>query len=427
MKVLVIGSGGREHAIVKACLASPLVKDVIAAPGNGGMAAEVSCRSLNVEDIKATVALAKQEAVDFAIVGPEVPLALGAVDALEAEGILTYGPKKEGARLEASKTFTKDFLFRHQIPTARGQQFNSLPEALEYLRKEPYPTVIKASGLAAGKGVIIAKNFEEAEATAHAMLVGNRFGESGHEILVEECMVGEEASIMLMVSGTQYVMLPASQDHKRVGEGDTGPNTGGMGAYAPAAVVTEAVREKVIHEIIEPTLEGLKRDGIDYRGTLYIGIMVVDGQPKVVEFNCRFGDPECQILLPLLEEDPVKLMLDCARGTLKPAEVKVRDAYAAIIVMAAKGYPDAYRKGDPIRFPEILPPQVSIVHAGTTRDDQGTIRTAGGRVLGVVATGNTLREATQLAYGVCDQVQWEGAFFRRDIGYRQLAREDQTP
>lgn len=423
MKVLVIGSGGREHAIVKACLASPLVKEVIAAPGNGGMAAEVTCHPLKVEDIKATVELAKREKVDFVIVGPEVPLALGVVDALEEVGILAYGPLKAGARLEASKTFTKEFLVRHNIPTAKGQRFNSLPEALEYLRNTSYPTVIKASGLAAGKGVVIAPNFDEAETVARDMLIGNRFGESGHEILIEEFMDGEEASIMLMVSGTQYVMLPASQDHKRVGEGDTGPNTGGMGAYAPAAVVTESVREKVIHEIVEPTLQGLKKEGIDYRGTLYVGIMVVNGQPKVVEFNCRFGDPECQILLPLLEDDPVKLMLDCAKGTLKPAEVRVKNSYAAIIVMAAHGYPEAYRKGDPIQFPATLPPEVSIVHAGTARDEQGVIRTSGGRVLGVVATGKSLREATQRAYSVCDQIHWEGAFFRRDIGHRQLARE----
>lgn len=422
MKALVIGSGGREHAILKACLKSPLVDNVIAAPGNGGMAAEATCLPLNVEDVTAAVELAQAEQVDFVIVGPEVPLSLGLVDALEKVNILAYGPKEAGARLEASKTFTKDFLLKYNIPTAWGKKFTQIDEALAFLKEQSYPTVIKASGLAAGKGVVIPQSFEEAEAEARAMLEGGRFGESGHEILIEEFMDGEEASIMLMVSGEKYVQLPPSQDHKRIGEGDTGPNTGGMGAYAPASVVTPEVNQKVIQEIIEPTLSGLVAEGIDYRGTLYVGIMVEAGQPKVVEFNVRFGDPECQILLPLLKDDPIALMLDCAKGTLEPTEVQVSDNYAMIIVQAAEGYPESYRKGDVISFPESVPAYGDIIHAGTKMNEAQEIVTSGGRVLGIVAQAPSLQEARDRAYALCQQVSFSGVYFRNDIAHRDLNR-----
>ncbi|GHC08369.1 phosphoribosylamine--glycine ligase [Cerasicoccus arenae] len=424
MKVLVIGSGGREHSLVIACRKSPLVDEIIAAPGNGGMAMDAQCRPLDVNDSDAIVALAHEVAADLVIVGPEAPLAVGAADALRAAGFDTYGPGLDGARLEASKNFTKKFLIDNQIPTAWGEKFTDFALAVDYLRRSEYPLVIKADGLAAGKGVLICQTFEEAERGAQEMLVKNAFGEAGQEILIEEFMDGEEASIMLMVSGEDYIMLPASQDHKRAGEGDTGLNTGGMGAYAPAAVVNNTVEKKVREEIIIPTLRALKKDGIDYRGTLYVGIMVMpDGQPKVVEFNVRFGDPECQILLPLLEQDPVQLILDCARGELKPETVRVKDEYAMIVVMAAGGYPDAYRKGDVISFPAQLPDNVSIVHAGTKRTDAGEIVTAGGRVLGVVATGNTLKAAQDEAYSIVRMISWADAYFRRDIGWRQLERE----
>lgn len=427
MKVLVIGSGGREHAIVQACLNSDLVTEVIAAPGNGGMAAQVKCLPVDVNSPEAITALALEQHAQFVIVGPEAPLAAGAVDALEAKGIPAYGPRKAGARLEASKSYSKDFLKRHNIPTATGESFRDYSKALCYLREHSYPLVIKADGLAAGKGVIICENFEQAEHAAQDMLVKNDFGTAGHEIIVEEFMTGEEASIMLMVSGEQYLMLPPSQDHKRIGEGDTGPNTGGMGAYAPADVVTPAVEAKVRKEIIEPTLAGLKAEGIDYRGTLYVGIMVTPGgQPKVVEFNVRFGDPECQILLPLLQQDPVQLMLDCAKGTLKPTALAIKDESAIIVVLAAEGYPSGYRKGDPITFPAELPQGVQIIHAGTklATDNNGKqqIVTAGGRVLGVVATAPTLKAARDKAYAVADQVQWQGVTMRRDIAWRQLQR-----
>ncbi len=423
MKVLVIGSGGREHALVKACLASPLVGSVVCAPGNGGIAAEVPCRPLNVSDVPAIVALAKAEAADFVIVGPEDPLSLGAVDALEQVGIPAYGPNKSAARLEASKVFTKDFLVKYRIPTARGAKFTAVAPALEYLASQPYPIVIKASGLAAGKGVIIAQNRQEAETAVRDMLEKKVFGASGCEILIEEFMEGEEASIMLMVCGDRFVMLPASQDHKRVGENDTGPNTGGMGAYAPAAVVTPAISAQVITEIVRPTLAGLIHEGIDYRGTLYIGIMITREGPKVVEFNVRFGDPECQVLLPLLDTDPVELMLACANGTLEPAQVKIKDAFAIIIVLAAQGYPGSYPKGDPISFPKTPPAGTAIVHAGTTLKPDGTVVTNGGRVLGVTAFGPTLAEAAKTAYGVVEQVKFSTRYFRRDIGARELNRK----
>ena len=422
MKVLVIGSGGREHAIVKACLNSTLVTSVIAAPGNGGIAAETTCLPLDVEDIRATVALAQNERVEFVIVGPEVPLSLGVVDALAAVGIPAYGPNKAGARLEASKVYTKQFLEKYGIPTAAGKSFTEVQAALDYLSSQSFPIVLKASGLAAGKGVIIAQTFEEAAATASEMLEGDKFGASGEEILIERFMQGEEASIMLMVSGRNYVQLPASQDHKRIGEGDTGPNTGGMGAYAPAALVTPALNRQIAEQIIQPTLDGLVAEGIDYRGTLYIGIMIEAEQAKVVEFNVRFGDPECQILLPLLKQDPIQLMLDCVRGTLNPATVEITSEHIMIVVLAAAGYPESYAKGDTIRFPTDIPANCSIVHAGTQRTEDGRIVTAGGRVLGIVGKGASLQEARDAAYNLCEQVSFDGAYYRCDIGHRQLSR-----
>ncbi len=423
LNVLVIGSGGREHALVQACKRSALVEGVVAAPGNVGMEMDCPCHPLDVTDVPAIVALAKKLAVNFVIVGPEVPLALGAADALEDAGFAVYGPRKAGAMLEASKVFTKDFLVRHNIPTARGAKFTKAADALAYLRGETYPTVIKASGLAAGKGVVIPRDYEEAARAIREMMDDKIFGASGDEVLVEEFMEGEEASIMVMVCGEKYVILPPSQDHKRVGEGDTGPNTGGMGAYTPTGVVTAEVDRRVREEIVEPTLRGLKAEGIDYRGTLYVGIMVTKTGPRVVEFNVRFGDPECQILLPMLKTDPLALMHACATGTLEPSLVEWKGGATIIVVLAAGGYPGDIRKGDVITLPATLPEHTSIVHAGTRRDAAGRIVTSGGRVLGVVAHGSTLAEAAGRAYGVVDTVKFEGMQFRRDIGARQLKRD----
>jgi phosphoribosylamine--glycine ligase len=425
LKILVVGSGGREHALVKACRRSALVRETIAAPGNGGIAAEVPCHPVAADDIAGQVKLAQTERVDFVIVGPEVPLSLGLVDALAAVKISAFGPNRAAAELEASKSFTKAFLLRHKIPTAYGETFDTVAAALTYLARQPVPVVIKASGLAAGKGVTVATTRAEAEAAMRAALEEGVFGASGEEILIEDFMPGEEASLMLFVSGEKFILLPPSQDHKRIGDDDTGPNTGGMGAYAPAAVVTPTLQECLEAEIIRPTLAGLARDGIEYRGVLYIGIMITGDGPKVVEFNVRFGDPECQVLLPLLESDPVQLMWDCAHGALEPAAGRWRPEFAAAVVLAAAGYPGKPRTGDVITLPAAasLPPGVEILHAGTATRPDGTLVTSGGRVLAVTARAGTLRAALANAYAVCAQIQFEGCHYRRDIGARQLRRE----
>ena len=423
LKVLIIGSGGREHALLKACLKSPLVEKTWAAPGNGGMQAEAECRPLNVENPAECVALAQSLGANFVIVGPEVPLALGVADDLRAAGIATYGPGSDGAVLESSKAACKTFFKKYDIPTADWDSFTEVAPALEYLKSFTPPVVVKASGLAAGKGVLICETLDEAEEAVRGMLEGGSFGESGQEVVIEEFLTGQEASIMVMVSGDKYVCLSPSQDHKRVGEGDTGLNTGGMGAYAPADVVDEKVMEIVHKDIIGPTLEGFEAEGIDFRGTLFVGLMINDaGDPKVLEYNVRFGDPECQVLMPLCETDPVQLMWDCANGTLEPAEVKIKDKAAMIVVLAADGYPGSYPKNDLITLPQNLPEDVSIVHAGTKLDEDGNLRSSGGRVLGIVSMGDTLEEAADKAYQVCDAVEWENKYFRRDIGHRQLKR-----
>lgn len=421
--VLILGSGGREHALLKACLRSPRVGKVRVAPGNGGMALEAECLPVDAADSAAVLALVRRTGSGFVIVGPEVPLAAGVVDVLEEAGVPAYGPRSAGARLEASKAFTKEFLFRHRIPTAASTTFTSLEPALAHVRSGPVPVVIKASGLAAGKGVVIATTHAEAEAALRDMMGAKVFGAAGDEVVVEEFMQGEEASIMLMVCGEEYLMLPPSQDHKRAGEGDTGPNTGGMGAYAPADVVTPEVERRVRSEIIEPTLRGLRQDGIDYRGTLYIGIMVTAQGPKVVEFNVRFGDPECQVLMPSLESDPVAIMESIARGSFKASSVRLRPGATIIVVLAAGGYPGEIRKGDIITLPAEVPPGVDILHAGTVRRPDGSVVTSGGRVLGVVAHGPNLRSAARLAYQVVPMINFGGCHYRRDIGHRQLKRE----
>ena len=423
LDVLILGSGGREHALLKACLRSPRVAHVRVAPGNGGMALEAECLEVDVNNSAAVLELVRQTGTNFVIVGPEVPLAAGVVDILEDSGIPAYGPRAAGARLEASKAFTKDFLFRHKIPTAASATFDTLEPALAYVRQQPLPIVIKASGLAAGKGVVIALTHAEAEAALRAMMEAKIFGASGDEVVIEEFMQGEEASIMLMVCGEDYLMLPPSQDHKRVGEGDTGLNTGGMGAYAPTTVVTAEVERRLREEIIVPTLRGLKADGIDYRGTLYVGIMVTSIGPRVVEFNVRFGDPECQVLMPSLETDPVQIMEDIALRRFKASAVKLRPGATIIVVLAAGGYPGEIRKGDVISLPTQLPEGVDIVHGGTKRLPSGQVVTTGGRVLGVVAHGKTLAEAAERAYSVVPQIHFEGCHYRRDIGYRQLRRD----
>jgi len=422
LTILVVGSGGREHALVQKCLQSPLAERVIAAPGNGGMAADVDCYDVSVEDIDGLVALAKAQSVGLVVVGPEVPLSLGLVDALSEAGIPAYGPNQLGAQLESSKAFCKDFFARHEIPTAAYATFTEVAPALAYLEENPAPIVVKASGLAAGKGVIMAETQDEAIAAVKDMLEGDVFGSSGKEIVIEETLYGEEASIHVIASGEDYLCLPPSQDHKRAGEGDTGLNTGGMGAYTPTSKITPAMQAEIEEQVIRPTLAGLKADGIDYRGTLYAGVMITETGVKVLEYNVRFGDPETQVLLPMLQADLVPILLASAKGEPLPENIAFKEGAAIVVVLAAGGYPGSYAKGKPISFPAELPEGAAIVHAGTKRGDDGTITTSGGRVLGISGQAPTLREAAEIAYSVCDEIEFEDKYLRRDIGHRELNR-----
>ena len=426
--VLVVGSGGREHALVRALLRRPIHgagavgPRVICAPGNAGIAADVPCFPVAIDDLPGIVALAQREQIEFVVVGPEVPLALGLADRLQAAGIPVYGPKADGARLEASKIFTKELLLKYGIPTAAAGIFTEVAPALAYLRTRAIPIVVKADGLAAGKGVVVATSLAEAEGAVRDMLEGGRFGSSGRQILIEDCLFGEETSILVVVSGRDYVILPTSQDHKRVGDGDTGPNTGGMGTYSPAEVVTPVLLERIEREIVWPSVQAIADEGMDYRGTLFVGIMLTPTGPSVIEFNARFGDPETQVVLPRIESDVLELLWRAARGELAGQQLAVRPDYAICVVIAAQGYPDNYAKGDEITFPSVLPDRVSIFHAGTARDAAGRVITNGGRVLGVTALAPTLRAAATNAYAVCDAIGCATKYFRRDIGARQLNR-----
>ena len=421
--VLIVGSGGREHALVKACLASPARPRVIAAPGNGGIAQETVCFPVPADTVPGLVALAQREKVGFVVVGPEVPLSLGLVDQLAAAGIPAYGPKRDGARLEASKIFTKELLLKHRIPTAPAAFFSEAAPALAYLRSHPAPIVVKADGLAAGKGVIVAQSLAEAEDAVRGMLEGGMFGASGRRVLIEDCLLGEETSIHLVVSGRDFVVLPTSQDHKRIGDNDTGANTGGMGAYSPAGVVTAPLLDVIVRTIARPSVEAIAAAGIDFRGTLYIGLMLTADGPQVLEFNTRFGDPETQVILPRLATDPLALMWAAVQGRLGEVAVAERPEPAICVVVAAKGYPGHYPKGERITLPDAMSPDEWIVHAGTALDAQGQIISAGGRVLGLCARGASLRAAADRAYAVCGRLHFDSKYFRRDIGARQLNRK----
>ena len=422
ISVLVVGSGGREHALVQMCLKSPLAKRVIAAPGNGGMASEVDCFDVAVTDIESMVELARDNHIGLVIVGPEIPLSLGLVDALQKIGIPAYGPTKRGAQLEASKVFCKDFFNRYGIPTAKYGSFTEVSPALDYLQSHPAPIVIKASGLAAGKGVIMAETQEAAISAVKSMLDGDAFGKSGHEIVIEEMLDGEEVSVHAIVSGNQFLCLPPSQDHKRIGEGDSGLNTGGMGAYTPTSKVTPQVQAEIEAQVIRPTLDGLKAEGIDFRGTLYAGLMLTAEGVRVLEYNVRFGDPETQVILPMVEEDLLPILLASAKGESLPEKLDCYSGATIVVVLAADGYPDSYDKGNPITLPSSVPENVSIVHAGTRLASRNTLLTNGGRVLGVSGKANNLEAAAKLAYDTCDQIHFKDKYFRRDIGHRELNR-----
>ena len=416
-KTLIVGSGGREHAILRECLKSPHANTVIAAPGNGGMALDAKCLPVDVSDPAAVAKLAKEEGVEFAIIGPEVPLCAGAVDALEAEGILAFGPNEKAAKFEASKTYTKDFLAKYNIPTARYGNFTESAPAIEFLGEFPddQPIVVKASGLAAGKGVIIAQNRAEAEEAVKGMLEEKQFGESGESIVIEEYLTGRETSLHLLVSGQQFVTLPTSRDHKKIGEGDTGPNTGGMGVVAPDPTIPEETLQHILESIAKPTLAGFQSEGIDYRGILYIGLMLTEDGVKVLEFNVRLGDPETQLILPLFKEDTMEVFLAAAKGDELPSQLTPTGESSITVVLAAPGYPGSYPKGLPIQLPQEYPDGSYLIHAGTSAKDNQLV-TSGGRVLNIVAFGPDRETAYQSAYKACDHPFFDNQYYRKDIG-----------
>ncbi len=421
MKVLVIGSGGREHALAWALSASSLVDALFAAPGNAGIAGEAQCVDMGADDVELICAFAKSNAIDLVVIGPEGPLVAGLADRLEADGIAAFGPGAAAARLEGSKGFTKDICARYGIPTAAYGRFTETGQALDYLARVGAPIVVKADGLAAGKGVIMAETMAEAELAVADMLEGNRFGAAGAEVVIEEWLGGEEASFFALVDGVTALPLASAQDHKRVGDADTGPNTGGMGAYSPAPVVTEAMAGRIMDQVIEPTVRAMADSGCPYKGVLYAGLMIADGVPKLLEYNVRFGDPECQVLAMRLRSDLLPALLAARDGQLKHFDLRWRDEAALTVVMAAKGYPGAYQKGTEIRGIEAADaiPGVKVFHAGTAAED-GKLLAVGGRVLGVTALAPTIGQAQAKAYQAVDAIDWAGGFCRRDIGFRAV-------
>ncbi len=424
MRVLVIGSGGREHALCWAIAASPLCDALYCAPGNPGIAQEATCVPIAASDLDTILAFAKEEKIDFVIVGPEAPLVAGLVDKLEAAGIAAFGPSAAAAALEGSKGFTKDLCARYDIPTARYGRFSDATAAKAYARAEGAPIVVKADELAAGKGVTVAMSLAEAEAAIDDALIANRFGAAGAEVVIEEFLAGEEASFFVLSDGQHALPLASAQDHKRVFDGDKGPNTGGMGAYSPAPCVTPAIADEVMARIIRPTLDGMAKDGHPYKGVLYAGLMLTAEGPKLIEYNVRFGDPECQVLLPRLKSDLLPALLAARDGVLKDFDLRWHDEAALCVVLAAKGYPDDPQRGSEIRGLDdaaASDPTVHIFHAGTRRVGE-TLVADGGRVLNVVGLGATIEEARNRAYAVIDRIDWPEGFCRRDIGWRALKR-----
>jgi len=427
MKVLVIGSGGREHALAWKAAQSSQVTKVFVAPGNAGTATEdkVENVAIDISNNEALVTFAQSEDVAITIVGPEQPLVDGVVDAFQARGLAIFGPSAKAAQLEGSKSFTKDFLARNNIPSGSYANFTEVEPALAYVREQGAPIVVKADGLAAGKGVIVALTLKEAEDAIEDMLAGNAFGDAGHRVVIEEFLEGEEASFIVMVDGTNVLPMATSQDHKRALNGDLGPNTGGMGAYSPAPVVTPEIHDRIMAEVIMPTVEGMAAEGAPYSGFLYAGLMIAaDGTPNVIEYNCRFGDPETQPIMMRLQSDIVELCLAATRGELDQATIAFDSRAAVGVVLAAKGYPADYPKGDVISGLETNSnDSAKTFHAGTKLNEQGEVVTNGGRVLCATALGNTVTEAQQLAYELLHQISWQGVEFRTDIAYRAIERE----
>lgn len=426
MKVLILGSGGREHALAWSCAKDSRVETVYVAPGNAGTAIEPKLENLAIDvmDKRALADFAEQNQIALTIVGPEAPLVDGVVDLFQSRGLAIFGPSANAAQLEGSKAFTKDFLARQQIPTAEYQNFTEIDPAIAYLREKGAPIVVKADGLAAGKGVIVAMTLEEAEAAVRDMLAGNAFGDAGSRVVIEEFLEGEEASYIVMVDGENVLAMATSQDHKRMGDGDTGLNTGGMGAYSPAPVVTPEIDARIMDEVIMPTVRGMAAEGNPYTGFLYAGLMITaDGTPKVIEYNCRFGDPETQPIMMRLQTSMVELCEAALARKLDSTSVQWDPRPAIGVVMAAGGYPGDYNKGDEITLPESTSADAKVFHAGTALNDDKVV-TAGGRVLCVTALGANVTEAQKNAYALLKQVSWKDAYFRTDIGYRAIAREN---
>ncbi len=420
MNILILGSGGREHSLAWAVKQNPKTDRLIVAPGNAGIALLAECADIDILSGQTVVTFCEENAIDFVIIGPEAPLAAGVADATRAAGILTFGPSAEAAKLEASKSFTKEICDACAAPTAAYARFTEAAPARAYVQAQGAPIVVKADGLAAGKGVIVAMTVDEALAAIDDMF-GGEFGAAGAEVVIEEFMTGEEASFFILTDGTNALPIGTAQDHKRVGDGDTGPNTGGMGAYSPAPVLSDAIAQRAMDEIILPTIREMARRGTPYQGVLYAGLMIENGQGRLVEYNARFGDPECQVLMMRLGAQALDLLLACAEGRLDQARVNWADDHALTVVMAAKGYPGPYTKGSIINGLDALPETSSqmVFHAGTTAKD-GQITATGGRVLNVTARGTTLAEAQQKAYAMVDAIDWPDGFCRRDIGWRAL-------
>ena len=421
MNILILGSGGREHALAWAVMQNPKCDRLIVAPGNAGIEAIAECATLDIEDGGAVVTFAEENAIDFVIVGPEAPLAAGVADRLRDAGVTVFGPSAAAARLEASKSFTKAICDAAGAPTAAYAHFTDAEAARDYVQQQGAPIVIKADGLAAGKGVIIAQTVEEALAAINDMF-GGSFGDAGAEVVIEEFMEGEEASFFVLCDGEEVLPLGTAQDHKRVGEGDTGPNTGGMGAYSPAPVMTDAVTQTALDQIVRPTMAEMARRGTPFQGVLFVGLMIQNGAPRLVEYNVRFGDPECQVLMMRLGAQVFDLMQAAAEGRLAQAQVNWANDHAMTIVLAAKGYPGAYEKGSEIRGLASLPEDSRhmVFHAGTSRSD-GRVIASGGRVLAVTARADDLATAQRAAYDMVNQIDWPEGFCRRDIGWRALS------
>ncbi len=424
MKVLVVGSGGREHTLVWKLRQSPRVKEVFVAPGNGGMHSQATCVGIDSDDIAGLAGLAEKESIDLTVVGPEAPLALGISDEFERRGLKVFGPSARAAELESSKVFSKELMTKYGIPTAEGAVYDEPGPAREEVRRRGAPLVVKADGLAAGKGVIVAGTVEEALAAVDDIMVRKVFGDAGRRVIVEECLVGEEASIVAFTDGTTVLPLLAAQDHKAVYDGDRGPNTGGMGAYAPAPVVTGELAEQVKREVLIPTVQGMAAEGRLHRGVLYAGLMITAAGPKVLEYNVRFGDPETQPTLALLESDILDPVLACVEGGLDGVELRWSEGAAVCVVVASGGYPGKYEKGKRIEGLTEADGRsgVMVFHSGTAVDGEGNCVTAGGRVLGVTALGSHIVDAIDRAYEAVGRIQFDGMYFRRDIGKKAVER-----